>query len=80
MNETLINIKLMEQIREYIKIKTGKQYFKHIRQTANNLIVTCPFHKGGQENKPSASIRITSSDKASIGLFSCFTYGTRPCW
>ena len=73
MNETLINIKLMEQIREYIKIKTGKQYFKHIRQTANNLIVTCPFHKGGQENKPSASIRITSSDKASIGLFSCFT-------
>lgn len=73
MNENLIDLKLIEQIREYIKIKTGKLYFRHIRQTENNLIVTCPFHKGGQENKPSGSIRITASDKASIGLFSCFT-------
>lgn len=73
MVEPLINIKLIEEIRNYLKLKTGKLYFRQIRQTGNNLIVTCPFHKGGQESKPSASIRITNSDRASIGLFSCFT-------
>lgn len=73
MDETIINAALIEAIRDYLKIKTGKFYFKHIRTMPDNIQVTCPFHKDGQENKPSATIRITANEKASPGLFSCFT-------
>lgn len=67
--------KLLIAIRDYIKIKTGIFYFKDIKRTGDNLMVTCPFHKGGQERKPSAGIRITESPKVSVGTFHCFTCG-----
>lgn len=73
MEDNLINEELIVKIRDYIKVKTGKFYFKHIRMMSDNIQVTCPFHKDGQENKPSATIRVTSSDRATPGLFSCFT-------
>ena len=73
--ESEINVKLIEEIRYYIKLKTGKLYFKHIRQTPDNIIVTCPFHKDGQERKPSATIRVTTSEKTIPGMFKCFTCG-----
>lgn len=69
----MINVEYLSEIREYIKGKTGKTYFRDIRKTTNNLIVTCPYHKGGQERKPSANIRITTTDEVSEGLFHCFT-------
>lgn len=71
----MINEELLVDIRNYIKNKTGIYYFKDIRQTPNNLIVTCPFHKDGQESKPSATIRTTVSDKTSVGVLHCFTCG-----
>ena len=73
MDEDIINTALIEDIRDYLKLKTGKLYFKHIRAMPDNIQVTCPFHKDGQENKPSATIRVTPSDRAAPGLFSCFT-------
>lgn len=73
MNEDKIDAKLIEDLREYLKIKTGRLYFKYIRQMADNIQVTCPFHKQGNENKASANIRITPSDRAYPGLFSCFS-------
>ena len=71
----MINEEYVKDIRTYIKRKTGKNYFKDIRTTTDNLIVTCPFHKDGQENKPSASIRTVSNETVSEGLFHCFTCG-----
>lgn len=65
MSDLEIDVELIERIRDYLKRKTGKLYFKHIRKTPDNIQVTCPFHKGGQENKPSATIRTTLNDKAS---------------
>ena len=37
--------------------------------TPSDIMVQCPYHKGGQERKPSAGIR------RSDGLFHCFTCG-----
>lgn len=71
----MIDEKLIIDIRDYLKLKTGIYYFKNIRKTADNLLVTCPFHKGGQENKPSAGIRITEGADTSVGTFHCFTCG-----
>ena len=36
-------------------------------ETADNVMVSCPYHKGGQERRPSAGIRKTD------GTFHCFT-------
>lgn len=71
----MINEEYLKDIRTYIKRKTGKYYFKNIRTTSKNLIVTCPFHKEGQENKPSANISISSNETVAEGLFHCFTCG-----
>ena len=71
----MINEKYIIDIKNYIKEKTGILYFKDIRTTTNNIIVTCPYHKQGQETKPSASIRTVPYEKASEGQFHCFTCG-----
>ena len=71
----MIDEQYITNLRTYIKDKIGILYFKDIKRTQDNIMVTCPFHKGGQENRPSASIRINSSDRASEGLFHCFNCG-----
>ena len=45
---TEVTPKLIEDIRLYILSKTGILYFKTIKRTADDLMVTCPFHKKGQ--------------------------------
>lgn len=39
----------------------------HIKDSGDNIMVTCPYHKNGQERRPSAGIR------KSDGKFHCFT-------
>lgn len=71
----VVDEQLLKDIRDYLKLKTGKYYFKHIRTLSDNLQITCPFHKDGQENKPSANIRTSSASNTYIGNFHCFTCG-----
>ena len=40
-----------------------------MRDTPDNIMVSCPYHKGGQERRPSAGILKTD------GTFHCFTCG-----
>lgn len=49
--------------------KKGINLLKDIREVPDNVMVTCPYHKGGQERKPSAGI------KKKDGTFHCFTCG-----
>lgn len=49
--------------------KKGINLLKDIRDVPDNVMVTCPYHKGGQERKPSAGI------KKADGIFHCFTCG-----
>lgn len=45
-----------------------------VKDRGDNIRVTCPFHKGGQENKASADIYIGGkNDKVQYGWFKCFT-------
>ena len=45
-----------------------------IKDRGDNIRVTCPFHKGGHENKASADIYIgDNNDKVPYGWFNCFT-------
>ena len=65
-NEDLVDI--LYELREQLKIN-GISLFQDIKDSGDNIMVTCPYHKNGQERKPSAGIL-----KAN-GTFHCFTCG-----
>lgn len=61
--ETIINVLKEDLANNDIHV------FKDIKVTNNNIQVTCPFHKHGQENKPSFGINTET------GACNCFTCG-----
>lgn len=47
---------------------------KVVKSRGSNIRVTCPVHKGGLENKPSADVYVgDSTDTVEYGWFRCFT-------
>lgn len=60
---------IIKDLRDELNLKYGFIYFKDIKAVNDDLMVTCPFHKNGQERKPSAGINVNT------GLFHCFTCG-----
>lgn len=71
----IIDEQLVKDLRSYILRKTGKNYFGRIKYTEKNIMVSCPYHKGGQEHKPSCGIKTYSDDKGDMGQVHCFTCG-----
>lgn len=59
---------ILEELRSQLSAN-GIQLFHSMRDTPDNIQVCCPYHKGGQERRPSAGI------KKSDGTFHCFTCG-----
>lgn len=59
---------VIEELRRQVAL-AGVNIFKDIKQSGNDLMVTCPFHKHGQERKP--SFGISKSDMRCH----CFTCG-----
>ena len=49
--------------------------FQSIKRTGNNLMIHCPFHKGGQERRPSCGVKLKGDDKVPAGYVHCFTCG-----
>lgn len=59
---------ILEELRSQLSAN-GINLFHAMRDTPDNIQVCCPYHKGGQERRPSAGI------KKSDGIFHCFTCG-----
>lgn len=59
---------ILEELRSQLSAN-GIQLFHSMRDTPDNIQVCCPYHKDGQERRPSAGI------KKSDGTFHCFTCG-----
>lgn len=59
---------ILEELRTQLSAN-GIQLFHSMRDTPDNIQVCCPYHKDGQERRPSAGI------KKSDGVFHCFTCG-----
>ncbi len=60
----------------------GINKLKHIREIRDSLQVTCPFHKNGQERKPSCGIVLKDTtnsrgEKVPVGTFHCFACGMK---
>lgn len=68
-----IDEKLIQDLRQYISVKTGKQYFGRIKTTPKDIMVSCPYHKEGQERKPSMGIKLYTDEYDTAGTCNCFT-------
>ena len=70
-NDTLYYLNLIDILNELkLQLAIKEIYlFNQIKELPENIMVTCPFHKGGQERKPSCGIR------KSDGMVHCFTCG-----
>ena len=70
-NETTFTTSLTDilgELRNQLKLN-GIQLLGTIRDTPDNVMVSCPYHKGGQERRPSAGIH------KDTGTFHCFACG-----
>lgn len=68
-----ITTPLLEIVKDIRSITLGGK-LSVIKDRGDNIRVTCPFHKGGKENKASADIYIGDvNDKVPYGWFKCFT-------
>lgn len=70
----------VEQVLKDIKLQLyGAGLLKDINNTGADLMVTCPFHKGGKENKPSCGVllkeKVVKEKKYEAGTVHCYTCG-----
>lgn len=64
----------VEDILNKLKIESNGKYLKTIKSKGDNIAITCPFHKDGQENKPSCFVyNRTDNPKVTFGTYNCFT-------
>lgn len=58
-----------------IKLRAEKNYsiLRDIIDKQDNVIITCPFHKDGKENRPSCNIYQGNAKKIPVGTVNCFT-------
>ena len=70
-NDTIFNATVEEILVELKNqlYSNGVQLFNEFRDSGNNVMTNCPYHKGGHEKKPSAGFLKTD------GTFHCFTCG-----
>lgn len=60
-------LSVLEELRSQLNSR-GLMYLKDIRDSGSDIMVTCPFHKGGMERKPSMGI---SKDTMVCHCFTC---------
>lgn len=69
-SEIVILQKLREQLNEL-----GISRFHAIKPTSDNIMVSCPSHKEGQEKKPSCGISTIEREGTPAGTVHCFSCG-----
>lgn len=70
----------VEQVVRDLKLQLyGTGLLKEINNTGSNLMITCPFHKGGKENKPSCGVLLKekhlNGKSYEAGTAHCYTCG-----
>lgn len=72
-----IDEELIRDMQSYLLAKTGIHYFGRIKSTPKDIMVSCPFHKKGQEKKPSFGIKRFSDENGYAGMCHCFSCGIK---
>ena len=73
-------IATVEQVVQDLKLERFDEgLLREINNTGSDLMCTCPFHKGGKENKPSCGVllreKVVSDRKYEAGTVHCYTCG-----
>lgn len=58
-------------------IKKNTRYCHDVKKTKTNIVVTCPFHKNGNERTPSCSINAVDDIDVPYGAYHCWSCGAR---
>lgn len=68
-NDTMFAVELLDILEtlQHELHNNNVNLLSKITDTPNNVMLSCPYHKGGQEKKPSAGIH------KKTGEFHCFT-------
>lgn len=81
MSELIIDNRIIKQdikeILSVLKSQLNNGKLSNLQYKADEVSVTCPFHKDGKENKPSCFIYVGDDEKIPWGTFHCFTCGEK---
>lgn len=68
---------ILYKLREQCNM-SGFEFLRDIKPTTGAIMFTCPWHKGGQERRPSCGLitRQKDSDSMPVGTVHCFMCGT----
>ena len=69
--------KPIEDILNILRISLTNGKLKDIENKGDNILVTCPHHDGGHENKPACNIYIGNDTELPYGWFNCFVCGEK---
>ena len=57
-----------------LKNESNGKYLNKIKKSGDNIAISCPFHKEGNEQHPSCFVYLrTDNDNVPFGYFKCFT-------
>lgn len=66
----------VQDVLKVLKRDVNRPLFKDIIEDGDNIKITCPFHKNGQESHPSCYIFNKKNSKSVVfGTVHCFTCG-----
>lgn len=66
----------IEDILIKLKIESEGKYLREIKRKSDFISITCPFHKEGQEHRPSCSVyNRMDNNTVPYGTYNCFTCG-----
>lgn len=66
---------ILEELKNFILVRDNRTVLKDIKSTSDNVMVTCPYHKGGEERRPSCGISTIDKPDHPAGTVHCFTCG-----
>ena len=67
---------ILQNLKQQVSV-LGLRKLKSIEYSQTEAKVTCPIHKGGEENRPSCYIALTDKGDVKAGTVHCFTCGYR---
>lgn len=71
----MYDINYLKDIQDYVYRKTGRTYFQNMKETREDIMISCPVHKEGQERKPSCGFSKVDKENIRAGWFHCFSCG-----
>lgn len=65
------------RLKEYILNRDNKIIIKDVKDGPDNVMITCPYHKHGDERRPSCGISKIDKGDTPAGMVHCFTCGKK---